>query len=124
MAKFVVHEHKARTLHWDLRLEIGFVLKSWAIPKEPPLKPGIKRLAIPTTDHPLEYINFTGIIEKGEYGAGKVEIWDTGTYKLVDQKPYKMVLEMNGRKLKGKYVLLQFKDKRGKKNWLFFKIKP
>ncbi len=124
MAKFVVHEHKARRLHWDLRLEMGYVLKSWAIPKEPPVRKGIKRLAIQTKDHDLEYINFEGILPEGTYGAGVVKIWDTGVYRMLEQKPEKMIFEIEGKKLKGTYCLLRFKDKKGKENWLFFKLRP
>ncbi|MBU0461921.1 MAG: 3'-phosphoesterase [Nanoarchaeota archaeon] len=117
---FVVHEHHATHLHWDFRLEMGGVLKSWAVPKEPPLKEGIKRLAIQVADHPLSYARFEGEIDEGSYGAGKVKIWDSGTYRLLDEKDHKLVFELKGKKLKGEYVLLKFK-KAGEKEWLFFK---
>jgi DNA ligase D-like protein (predicted 3'-phosphoesterase) len=96
-------------------------LKSWAVPKEPPTEPGIKRLAVQVEDHELEYADFKGDIPEGEYGAGKVEIWDNGTYELIDKKPKKMVFELHGEKLKGKYTLIQF----GKQvqNWLLFRTK-
>jgi DNA ligase D-like protein (predicted 3'-phosphoesterase) len=116
---FVVHRHQSRNLHWDLRLEMGGVLKSWAIPKEPPTRPKIKRLAIQVEDHELSYADFEGEIAEG-YGAGKVEIWDRGTYEMIDMKDSKMVFRLNGRKLKGEYVLLKFK-KAGEKDWLLFK---
>ena len=115
---FVVHEHWASHHHFDLRLEMNNVLKSWAVPKEPPLKKGIKRLAIQVEDHPLSYASFEGTIPEGFYGAGKVKIWDKGHYKLVEKDEKKIVFEANGEKLKGRYCLLKFKDK----NWLFFKI--
>lgn len=96
------------------------VLKSWAIPKEPPVESGVRRLAVQVEDHPLAYATFEGAIPEGEYGAGTVEIWDKGTYKMLDRKEDKFVLEINGEKLRGAYVLVRFKDK---KNWLFFKKK-
>jgi DNA ligase D-like protein (predicted 3'-phosphoesterase) len=123
MAKFVVHEHKARKLHWDLRLETGYVLRSWAIPKNPTLAAKKRLLAIQTKDHDLAYINFEGLLPEGTYGAGVVKIWDKGVYKMLEQKPDKMVFEIQGEKLKGTYCLVKFKDKRGKENWLFFKTK-
>lgn len=117
---FVIHRHEARRLHWDLRLEMNGVLKSWAVPKEPPTEKGVKRLAIMVEDHPLEYANFQGVIPEGHYGAGKVEIWDKGTYKPIEVTDKKIVFQLNGEKLKGEYVLLKY-DKSGENNWLFFK---
>jgi DNA ligase D-like protein (predicted 3'-phosphoesterase) len=96
------------------------VLKSWAIPKEPPIDPGVKRLAVQVEDHPLSYAGFEGIIPEGEYGAGTVEIWDSGTYTIIEEKEDKLIVEINGEKLAGAYVLIRLKDK---KNWLFFKKK-
>jgi len=96
------------------------VLKSWAIPKEPPTVPGVRRLAVQVEDHPVEYANFEGTIAEGEYGAGTVEIWDRGIYRLIDRKEDKLIVEINGNKLKGVYALVRFKDQ---KNWLFFKKK-
>lgn len=117
---YLIQRHAATHLHYDLRLEMDGVLKSWAIPKEPPLESGIRRLAVQVEDHPLAYATFEGAIPEGEYGAGTVEIWDKGTYKMLDRKEDKFVLEINGEKLRGAYVLVRFKDK---KNWLFFKKK-
>jgi len=117
---YVIQKHAATHLHYDLRLEMDGVLKSWAIPKEPPVEPGVRRLAVQVEDHPLAYATFEGAISEGEYGAGTVEIWDKGTYKILDRKEEKFVLEINGAKLGGPYVLVRFKDK---KNWLFFKRK-
>jgi DNA ligase D-like protein (predicted 3'-phosphoesterase) len=118
---YVIQRHSATHLHYDLRLEIDGVLKSWAVPKEPPIRSGVRRLAVQVEDHPLEYANFEGTIAEGEYGAGTVEIWDKGTYRLIDRKEDKLIVEIDGKKLKGSYVLVRLKDK---KNWLLFKKKP
>jgi DNA ligase D-like protein (predicted 3'-phosphoesterase) len=95
-------------------------LKSWAIPKEPPIELGVKRLAVQVEDHPTSYATFEGTIPEGQYGAGTVEIWDKGTYKLIDRKEDKLIVEIYGKKLNGSYVLVRLKDK---ENWLFFKKK-
>ena len=118
---FVIQKHHARSLHWDFRLEMDGVLKSWAVPKEPPTEVGLKRLAVQVEDHELEYADFEGDIPEGEYGAGTVEIWDNGTYELIDRKPKKIVFSLDGKRLKGKYTLVQFTKE--EKNWLFFKAK-
>jgi DNA ligase D-like protein (predicted 3'-phosphoesterase) len=117
---YVIQKHAATHLHFDLRLEMDGVLKSWAIPKEPPTSPAVKRLAVQVEDHPVDYASFEGAIPEGEYGAGTVEIWDKGAYKLIDRKEDKLIVEIDGAKLSGVYVLVRFKDK---KNWLFFKKK-
>jgi bifunctional non-homologous end joining protein LigD len=119
---FVVQEHHARRLHYDLRLEKDGVLKSWAVPKEPPTSYGVKRLAVQVEDHPIEYASFEGEIPKGQYGAGTVKIWDKGVYevKVWDEKIVEFALK--GRKLKGRYVLVRLK-KAGDKNWLLLKGK-
>lgn len=114
---FVVHKHFARNLHWDLRLEMDDVLKSWAVPKEPSMDPKLRRLAIQVEDHELSYADFEGEIPKGQYGAGIVRIWDNGNYELIDRKDYKLIIELHGKKLKGKFVLVQMKGK----EWLLFK---
>lgn len=117
---FVIHKHLASHLHWDLRLEMGGVLKSWAVPKEPPKEKGIKRLAVQVEDHPLEYAKFKGVIPEGNYGAGKVEIWDNGTYNLKSKDEKKIEFELKGKKLKGNYVLV--KTGYVKNGWLWFKV--
>jgi bifunctional non-homologous end joining protein LigD len=127
---FVVQEHHARRLHWDFRLEWGGVLKSWAVTKIPTMNPRDRRLAIETEDHPLEYAKFKGEIPQGEYGAGRVAIWDHGTYTCdrsiqeeMDQGVIKFSL--HGKKLKGDFVLVRI-DREGsgpKSAWLFFKEK-
>jgi len=137
---FVIHKHRARQLHYDLRLEMNGVLKSWAVPKGPSLDPTIKHLAVNVEDHPLEYASFEGSIPEGEYGAGEVIVWDTGTYspdeggKLLFDNRKKAEAELNeglikgklsiflsGKKLKGSFSLV--KMQRGENNWLFFKHK-
>jgi DNA ligase D-like protein (predicted 3'-phosphoesterase) len=98
------------------------VLKSWAIPKSPPTKKGIKRLAISVSDHDLDYADFEGEIKEG-YGKGSVKIWDKGSYKLLDKDKKKIEIEIKGKKLKGKYILLKTSyGKNPEKSWLFFKI--
>jgi len=117
---YLIHEHWASHHHYDLRLEFNGVLKSWAVPKNPELSKSKKILAIQVEDHPIEYAAFSGIIPPGNYGAGKVERWDIGTFELIDKKENKIVLKINGKKLKGIYVLVKFKSPN---NWLFFKKK-
>jgi len=118
--RFVIQKHYATHLHYDFRLEMDEVLKSWAVPKEPPTEPSVKRLAVEVEDHALSYINFEGIIPEGMYGAGKVEIWDKGTYTLKRRNKDKIEFILHGERLSGDYVLIRFK---GAKNWLFFKKK-
>ncbi len=118
---FVIQKHHARKLHYDFRLEMNGVLKSWAVPKEPTAQEGIKRLAVQVEDHDLDYANFEGEIPEGEYGAGKVEIWDKGTYEMIDKNEKKIVFDLHGEKLNGRYMLVQFGKE--KKNWLLLRTK-
>jgi len=133
MPRFVVQKHKATTLHYDFRLQVGPVLKSWSVPKGPSLDPKVKRLAIATEDHPLEYQTFEGVIPEGEYGAGTVIVWDAGTFRNITQHDGRPVpLEqglrdghiavwLNGKKLKGGFALTRLR--RGKKEtWLLVKM--
>lgn len=121
---YVIQKHYASRTHYDLRLEEKGVLKSWAIPKEPPLKEGIKRLAVETEDHPLGYEDFEGTIPEGLYGAGKVELWDKGTYSPLEVKKGKKVFEIKGSRIQGRYALIKIKSESpDEKNWLFFKLK-
>jgi bifunctional non-homologous end joining protein LigD len=121
MPRFVVHEHHSKRLHYDFRLEMDGVLRSWAVPKGPSLSPRDKRLAVPVNDHPLEYGGFEGIIPEGYYGAGPVVIWDSGDYTLLKEDFLEGRLEffLKGEKLKGVFVLTRFKGK--EKDWLLFK---
>ncbi len=120
--RFVIQEHPATRLHWDFRLELDGVLKSWAIPKEPGRIPGKKYLAIQVEDHDLDYIDFEGEIEEGHYGAGRVNIWDNGTFDLIERSENKVIFTIHGKKLKGDFCLIRF-QKAGEKQWLFFKKK-
>lgn len=117
--KYVIQKHYARNLHYDLRLEREGVLKSWAVPKEPPSKKGVKRLAVQVEDHPIAYATFEGEIPEGEYGAGTVEIWDRGTYEAEKWKQDEIIIKIDGERLKGRYCLIEFKKE--KNNWLFFR---
>jgi DNA ligase D-like protein (predicted 3'-phosphoesterase) len=118
---FVVQRHDARNLHYDFRLEMDGVLKSWAVPKQPPKEKGTKRLAIQTEDHPLAYASFEGEIPEGEYGAGKVEIWDKGTFELLKREEKEIVVTLHGDELEGDYVLIRTKYGKQENGWLFFK---
>ena len=122
MPKFVVHEHHARQLHFDFRLELDGVLKSWAVPKEPPADAGVRRLAVQVDDHELGYIDFHGTIPEGQYGAGEVLIWDSGTFELLERDDDRLVFKLNGERINGAYVLVRMKGK-GEKNWLLLKKK-
>lgn len=132
--KFVIQKHDASRLHYDFRLEVNGVLKSWAIPKGPSIDPGQKRLAIPTEDHPINYIDFEGIIPEGNYGAGTVIVWDAGTYKNIRTKNKEIIsmeksiedghvdIWLEGKKLKGGYALIRT-GKGDRKFWLLLKKK-
>ena len=117
MPRFVIHKHKATHLHYDFRLEMEGVLKSWAVPKGVPEEIGIKRLAVAVEDHQLDYIGFEGIIPEGQYGAGTVEIWDNGDYELESMEKGKIVFRLKGGKVKGRYALIHTQGG----NWLIFK---
>ena len=117
--RFVVQKHNATHLHYDFRLEMDNVLKSWAVPKGPPTEPGIRRLAVQVEDHALTWIDFEGTIPKGEYGAGTVEIWDKGTYTLKNRTEKLIEFALEGTKLGGNYTLINFKEN----NWLLIRKK-
>jgi bifunctional non-homologous end joining protein LigD len=121
---FVVQRHDARRLHYDFRLERNGALASWAVPKGPPLEPGQQNLAVHVEDHPLEYATFEGEIPKGNYGAGSVEIWDKGTYELVEEKPNGgLTVRLHGERLKGTYALVPAHLSGDPKNWLILRKK-
>lgn len=142
--RFVVQRHEASRLHYDFRLELGGVLKSWAVPKGPSMNPADKRLAVMVEDHPVSYIDFAGKIPEGNYGAGKVEVWDSGLYFPIDKDANKLTekealaalkkgelkILLRGKKLAGEFVLVRMKmgngDENGSsenKNWLLIKHK-
>ncbi|MGH2721485.1 MAG: DNA polymerase ligase N-terminal domain-containing protein, partial [Actinomycetota bacterium] len=121
---FVIHQHHATRLHFDLRLEMlngpTPVLVSWAVPKNLPLRRGVRVLAIRTEDHPYEYGTFSGSIPKGNYGAGEVRIFDTGSYELLEQERAKLTFRLRGRRLQGVWHMVRTGDQGGKEQWLAF----
>ncbi len=131
--RFVIQRHQARRLHYDLRLEMEGVLKSWAVPKGPSMNPSDKRLSIMTEDHPVKYLSFHGTIPKGNYGAGVMDIWDEGTYNVLESDegtdPIKQLgkgdlkIEFFGKKIKGTFALVHTKRGEEKNQWLLIKKK-
>lgn len=133
---FVIQKHDATNLHYDVRFEIDNTLKSWSVPKGPSTNPKIKRMAIPTEDHPIAYADFEGTIPKDQYGGGTVMVWDTGTIENLKKdadgksislkKSYEMgtiEIHLNGKKLQGGYGMIKMKTGPMKGNWLFIKLK-
>ncbi len=130
---FVIQKHDASSLHYDFRLEANGVLKSWAVPKGPSTNPRDKRLAMPTEDHPMDYADFEGVIPEGEYGAGTVLVWDTGTWRNLTEKDGEQVpveqalrdghlrFELQGSKLHGPYALTRV-GRGGRERWLLVKM--
>jgi DNA ligase D-like protein (predicted 3'-phosphoesterase) len=131
---FVIQKHDATAMHYDFRMEAGAVLKSWAVPKGPSLNPRDKRLAMATEDHPMSYARFEGVIPEGQYGAGPVIVWDTGTYRNLTQSRGEEVpaedaiarghitFWLEGRKLRGGFALTRTGSKRGREKWLLVKM--
>ena len=130
--RFVIQRHAATRLHYDLRLELDGVYRSWAVTRTPSLDPAVKRLAVEVEDHPIEYGTFEGTIPKGEYGGGTVQLWDRGTWAPQGDDPEaelkkgQLKIVMNGERMKGKWALIRLRDepKAGRKlrhNWLLIK---
>ena len=117
---YLVHEHDSRQYHWDLRLEFDGVLKSWAVPKGLPEEPGVKRLAREVEDHALSYAPFEGEIPEGSYGAGKVTIWDRGTFAVRERGEGKLVVDLRGRRIQGVYHMVRTRMNDDPRNWLIF----
>ncbi|MDP9174079.1 MAG: DNA ligase [Planctomycetota bacterium] len=125
---FVIQQHAATRLHWDFRIEVDGVLKSWAVTKEPTMDPAIKRLAIRVEDHPLAYGKFEGDIPAGGYGAGHVDIWDNGMYEpkgdvIAGLNAGKVEVNLHGQKLRGLFALVRMRQAGPKENWLLIKMK-
>ncbi len=132
---FVIQKHQATSLHYDFRIEVDSVLKSWAVPKGPSTDPSVKRLAIPTEDHPLGYADFEGVIPEGEYGGGTMIIWDRGTYRNLKEEDENgevpslkaqiegghVTIWLEGQKLQGGYALIRT-GKGEKPRWLLIKM--
>jgi len=126
MPVFVIHEHHARHLHFDLRLEMEGVLKSWALPKGPSMDPRDRRLAILVEDHELDYASFEGEIPEGEYGAGRVAVWDRGGFRLLSGglPGGRLEFALDGKKLRGAFALVKITGQKTKGNeWLLIKKK-
>src|ERR1051326_2623805 len=133
-SRFVIQKHAARRLHYDMRLELDGVLKSWALPKGLPWKRGEKHLAVEVEDHPIEYEDFEGVIPQGSYGGGTVMVWDRGTYYVHGEKPLQALKEgrlhmvLEGKKIKGDWALIRTRSAGGKNQWLLLKsdadVKP
>lgn len=122
MPCFIVHEHRSRRPHYDFRLEREGVLRSWAVPKGIPEEPGVQRLAIQVGDHTLEFGDFEGTIPDGQYGAGEIEVWDSGTYVPQEWSERSIKVDLSGMRLRGAYHLVRF-ERKGSKEWLVQKVK-
>ena len=118
----MIQEHHARRLHWDLRLERDGVLASWALPKGLPEAPGENRFAAATEDHPIEYLEFEGEIPRGEYGAGRMIVWDSGTYECLKWEPRKVEVALHGGRVDGRYALFPIEQGDSPKDWLIHRM--
>src|SRR5690242_8504664 len=125
LPRFVIQEHSATRLHWDLRLEHDGALASWAIPNGLPWAPKDNRIAVHTEDHPLEYLEFHGEIPKGNYGAGTMTIWDRGTYELLKWEPRKVEVHLHGERISGRYALFAIGAGGDEvKDWMIHRMDP
>jgi bifunctional non-homologous end joining protein LigD len=124
LPRFVIHQHSARRLHWDLRLERDGALASWAVPKGMPEEPGENRFAAHTEDHPIEYLDFHGEIPKGNYGAGTMTIWDQGTYETLKWEPRKVEVLLHGERLRARYALFPIDKDDPPKDWMIHRMDP
>lgn len=124
LPRFVIHQHSATRLHWDLRLERDGVLVSWAVPKGMPEEPGENRFAAHTEDHPIEYLDFHGEIPKGNYGAGQMTIWDRGTYETLKWEPRKVEVLLHGERLQARYALFPIDKDEPPKDWMIHRMDP
>ncbi len=122
--RFVVHQHSARRLHWDLRLEHEGALACWAVPKGLPEEPGENRFAAATEDHPIEYLDFHGEIPKGNYGAGTMTIWDRGTYEVLKWEPRKIEVHLHGERLDARYALFPIDKREPPGEWMVHRMDP
>ncbi len=122
--RFVIHEHSARRLHWDLRLEHEGALASWALPKGLPLAPGENHFAAATEDHPLAYLDFHGEIPAGQYGAGTMTVWDTGTYECLKWEPRKVEVALHGERVDARYALFAIEQGEAPKDWMIHRMDP
>ncbi len=120
ISRFVIQEHHASHLHWDLRLEHDGVLASWALPKGVPIHPDENRLAVHTEDHPLEYLDFHGEIPAGSYGGGTMEIWDSGTYETEKFRDREVIVRLRGERVQGRYSLFQTRGR----DWMIHRMDP
>ena len=118
--RFVIHEHSARRMHWDLRLEHDGVLVSWALPRGLPEQPKVNHIAQHTEDHPLEYLDFEAEIPKGSYGAGTIRIWDRGTYDELKWEPRKVEVALHGERVEGRYALFAIGE--GATDWMIHRM--
>jgi bifunctional non-homologous end joining protein LigD len=124
LPRFVIHQHSATRLHWDLRLERDGVLASWAVPKGMPEEPGENRFAAHTEDHPIEYLDFHGEIPKGNYGAGTMTIWDRGNYETLKWEPRKVEVLLHGERLRARYALFPIDKEEPPKDWMIHRMDP